>query len=94
VTSTQSCGNGCDITPQDHIPLDNRGESAHIGQVESEGTMMTLEQIKALDKQSDPSKLLPTTVAFLKEMREVSNFGRERVGLEAWPWVASDEARG
>jgi hypothetical protein len=56
--------------------------------------MMTLEQIKALDKQSDPSKLLPTTVAFLKEMREVANFGRERVGLRARPWVASDEARG
>jgi hypothetical protein len=56
--------------------------------------MMTLEQIKALDKQSDPSKLLPTTIGFLKEMREVVNFGRERVGLKARPWTESDEARG
>jgi hypothetical protein len=55
--------------------------------------MMTLEQIKALDKQSDPNKLLPTTVAFLKEMREVANFGRERIGLRARPWTVEDEAR-
>jgi hypothetical protein len=54
---------------------------------------MTIEQIKALDKRSDPSKLLPTTIAFLKELREEVNKGHERRGEEQVPWTIWDERR-
>jgi hypothetical protein len=52
---------------------------------------MTIEQIKAL--KSDPGKLLPTTIAFLKELREEVNKGKERRGEEIVPWTAWDEQR-
>jgi len=52
---------------------------------------MTIEQIKAA--RSDPSKLLPTTITFLKELREEVNKGRERRGEEQVPWTAWDEQR-
>lgn len=55
--------------------------------------MMTIEQIRNLDRQSDPTKLLPTTIAFLKEMRVEENAGRVRRGEELRPWTAADEAR-
>ena len=53
--------------------------------------MMSLDQVKELAARSDPKKLLPTTIAFLKEMREVENFGRSRRGEPLRPWTEADE---
>lgn len=55
--------------------------------------MMTLDEIKALDRISDPAKLLPTTIAFLKEMRAEANAGRQRRDEPIIPWIEADEAR-
>jgi hypothetical protein len=55
--------------------------------------MMSVEQVRELDKRSDPQKLLPTTIEFLKQMREVANFGRSRRGEPVIPWTAKDERR-
>lgn len=55
--------------------------------------MMSIDQIKALDRVSDPKKLLPTTIAFLKEMRSEANSGRQRNGQRIIPWTEADEDR-
>jgi CHASE1-domain containing sensor protein len=54
---------------------------------------MTIEQVKAADKRSDPRKLLSSTIAFLKELREEVNKGKERRGEALVPWTEEDEAR-
>jgi hypothetical protein len=53
--------------------------------------MMSLEEVKALAKRSDPRKFLPTTIAFLKEMRAIENSGHERRGEPLRPWTENDE---
>jgi len=55
--------------------------------------MMSGEQVKELDKRTNPMKLLPTTIEFLKDMRSISNYGRERRGEPVIPWTAKDELR-
>ena len=55
--------------------------------------MMSIEQVKALAKASDPRKLLPTTISFLKEMREVANAGRMRRDERVIDWSHADERR-
>jgi len=54
---------------------------------------MTIEQVKAADRAANPSKLLPSTIAFLKELREEVNKGKERRGEEIVPWTKWDEQR-
>lgn len=54
---------------------------------------MSMEEIRALDKICDPAKLLPTTIAFLKENLKEVNSGRIRRGLEPISWTTQDEAR-
>lgn len=49
--------------------------------------MMTVEQVRDLDKRSDPTKLLPT------EMRAEANSGRKRQGKSPVTWRETDEAR-
>jgi len=54
---------------------------------------MTIEQIKAADRVANPRKLLPSTIAFLKELREEINKGKERRGEAVVPWTEWDERR-
>lgn len=55
--------------------------------------MMNVDQIKAIDATSDPSKLMPTTIKFMKDMREIADDGRKRRGERVTPWTAKDEER-
>jgi hypothetical protein len=55
--------------------------------------MMSIDQVRELDKRSDAKKLLPTTIEFLKSMREIANSGRARNDLPVIPWTAEDERR-
>jgi len=77
------------------IVLDNAERAGYIGRVDEEEQMgaMTLEQIKAADRVANPRKLFPSTIAFLKELREEVNKGKERRGEEIVPWTAWDEQR-
>jgi len=64
--------------------------------------MLTMEEVKALDKRTDPAKLFPGTIEFLKDCRLEINKGIERRnearadGEEPeplWPWTSEDERR-
>ena len=55
--------------------------------------MMTIEQVKTMDKTTNPRKLFPTTIAFMKEMRNEVNEGRKRNEQKVIPWTSEDEDR-
>lgn len=55
--------------------------------------MLSIEQVIALDNSSNPDKLLPTTIRFLKDMRAIVNFGRTREGKKPLVWTEADESR-